>query len=116
LGLPAEIVASTRLSVDEGVTGWVAKNSKPVIIDNKEIPNELRSRLRQPDLLSSMVLPLKYGNGTNAVLSLSSTTSTLSRNDLHQVERRLYSSGVQTVGRLASPRVIDSRKVSPLAG
>jgi hypothetical protein len=85
-GLPNEIVSSARVKPDEGVVGWIAQHDLPMILNGKELPHELRARLRQPALRSSIVLPMKQSDGTAAVLSVSSKVCNYSYEDLDRVK------------------------------
>jgi adenylate cyclase len=81
-GLPEHIVRLAKVSVGGGVAGWVAQNKRPVVIDGRQAPRELRDRLTQPDLLSSIVLPIERDGETAAVISLSSKEKKLGDEDL----------------------------------
>jgi len=71
-GLSAEIVASTRVAVGEGIAGWVAETGQPVVVDGRQLPEDVERCLQQPALRSAIVLPIEQHGRTVAILSLSS--------------------------------------------
>jgi hypothetical protein len=81
-GLPEQIVRLAKVGVGGGVAGWVAQNKRPVVIEEQQAPRDLRDRLTQPDLLSSIVLPIERDGETAAVISLSSKKKKLRDEDL----------------------------------
>jgi GAF domain len=81
-GLPEQIVRLAKVGVGGGVAGWVAQNKRPVVIEGQQAPRDLRGRLTQPDLLSSIVLPIERDGETAAVISLSSKKKKLGNEDL----------------------------------
>jgi putative methionine-R-sulfoxide reductase with GAF domain len=86
--LPATVAAATRLKLDEGVVGWVARARRPVVIDGRALPSDLAARLRQPALRCAVVLPIEHQGATVGVLNLSSTRVALSEATLPWLRRR----------------------------
>lgn len=84
-GLPDGVAESAQTEAGGGVAEWVASRGIPVVINGgHELPGDLRSRLKQPDLVSSVVLPVER-NGEVAVVSLSSKVSSFGHEDLLKV-------------------------------
>jgi putative methionine-R-sulfoxide reductase with GAF domain len=82
-------VESAVVGSGEGVAGWVARNNKStLIIDGQRGPDELCERLNQPDLISSIVVPVQRYGDTVAVVSLSSKDRRLRREDLDWLNER----------------------------
>lgn len=96
-GLPEEVAESTEVAVGEEVVGWVAENGLPSVINGEVLPEDLSMRLSQPEIRSSIVLPIVQGDGGMAVLSVSSRTSDLSYNDLHWLRERANALSLSTV-------------------
>jgi hypothetical protein len=74
--------------VGEGVAGWTVRNKSKLLIVGQKDPDELRERLNQPDLVSSIVLPFERNGDTVAVASLSSKEKRLRREDLDWLDER----------------------------
>ena len=87
-GLPHGVAGSAVVGAGEGVAGWVARNKSMLIIDGQHGPDELCERLNQPDLVSSIVVPVQRHGDTVAVVSLSSKNRKLRREDLDWLNRR----------------------------
>lgn len=88
-GLPQGVAGSAVVGAGEGVAGWVARNNKSMlIIDGQHGPDELCERLNQPDLVSSIVVPVQRYGDTVALVSLSSKDRRLRREDLDWLNER----------------------------
>jgi len=87
-GLPQGVVGSAVAGAGEGVAGWAARNKTMLIIDGQHGPDELCERLNQPDLVSSIVVPVQMHGDTVAVVSLSSEHRKLRREDLDWLNGR----------------------------
>jgi putative methionine-R-sulfoxide reductase with GAF domain len=74
--------------VGEGVAGWTVRNKSKLLIVGQKDPDELRERLNQPDLVSSIVVPVERNGDTVAVASLSSKEKRLRREDLDWLDER----------------------------
>ena len=72
----------------EGVAGWTVRNKSKLLIVGQKDPDELRERLNQPDLVSSIVVPVERDGDTVAVASLSSKEKRLRREDLDWLDER----------------------------
>ena len=72
----------------EGVAGWTVRNKSKLLIVGQKDPDELRERLNQPDLVSSIVVPVQRHGDTVAVVSLSSKDRKLRREDLDWLNER----------------------------
>jgi glycosyltransferase XagB len=88
-GLSESLIGSKDVDASDSVAGWVVRNDTSVLINGHEIPADLRLHLSQPDLVSSIVLPLKQDDGTVAVLSLSSKTRELGHEELHLANKHM---------------------------
>lgn len=87
-GLPQGVAGSAVVGAGEGVAGWAARTRSKLIIAGQQGPDELRERLNQPDLVSSIVVPVQRNGGTVAVVSLSSKEKRLRREDLDWLDER----------------------------
>ena len=87
-GLPENVVRSANLGVDKGVAGWVVGRMSPAVIRGNRAPEGLQARLNQPDLCSSVVVPVEK-DGSLAVVSLSSTHSELDHQTLDWLSERV---------------------------
>ncbi len=87
-GLPQGAVDFGPVRVGKGVAGWAVQNRSRLLIDGQEVPDELRERLNQPDLVSSIVVPVDRDGDTVAVVSLSSKEKMLQIEDLDWLNER----------------------------
>jgi hypothetical protein len=87
-GLPQGVAGSAVVGAGEGVAGWAARTKSMLIIDGQHGPDELHERLNQPDLVSSIVVPVQRHGDTVAVVSLSSKDRRLRREDLDWLNER----------------------------
>lgn len=87
-GLPQGVAGSTVVGADEGVAGWAIRNKSKLLIAGQQGPDELRERLNQPDIISSIVVPIERDGDTVAVVSLSSKEKKLRREDLDWLDER----------------------------
>lgn len=81
-GLPESVVRSARRRADGGVAGWAVREKAAAIIRGNNAPADLDKRLNQPDLVSSVVLPVEK-DGRLTVVNLSSKSNKLSRETLN---------------------------------
>ncbi len=72
----------------EGVAGWTVRNKSKLLIVEQKDPDELRERLNQPNLVSSIVVPVQRHGDTVAVFSLSSKDRRLRHEDLDWLNER----------------------------
>ncbi len=87
-GLPRGVTGSVVVGAGEGVAGWAVRNKSRLIIVKQQGPDGLRERLNQPDLVSSIVVPVERNGDTVAVVSLSSKDKKLRREDLYWLNGR----------------------------
>lgn len=66
--LPVEVKEGVRLKVGEGITGWVAKEGKPVLVP--DVKKDSRYVMVHEDIYSEMAVPLKWGQEVIGVLNL----------------------------------------------
>jgi signal transduction histidine kinase/CheY-like chemotaxis protein len=72
VGLPQEVMATTRTRLGEGIAGWVAERGEPLLLDN-EAPLEpkIREAMKSNVITSALCLPLKIKDRVIGVLNLS---------------------------------------------
>ncbi|MDQ3361677.1 MAG: GAF domain-containing protein, partial [Actinomycetota bacterium] len=87
-GLPRGVAGSAAVGAGEGVAGWAVRNRSKLIITGQKGPDDLRERLNQPDLVSSIVVPVERNGETVAVISLASKGEMLRREDLDWLDER----------------------------
>ncbi|MGI8865317.1 MAG: glycosyltransferase [Rubrobacteraceae bacterium] len=87
-GLPRGVAGSAAVGAGEGVAGWAVRNRSKLIIAGQKGPDDLRERLNQPDLVSSIVVPVERNGETVAVISLASKGEMLRREDLDWLDER----------------------------
>lgn len=66
--LPVEVKEGVRLTVGEGITGWVAKEGMPALVP--DVKKDSRYVMIQEDIHSEMAVPLKWGQEVIGVLNL----------------------------------------------
>lgn len=71
VGLSDEVKQGVRLKVGEGITGWVAKEGKPILVPH--VTKDARYVMVQEDISSEMAVPLKWGQKIIGVLNLDHT-------------------------------------------
>ena len=69
-GIPEEIAAKTKVKLGDGISGTVAKEGEPVLLDKDTKDNRIKRFLTRPYLSSSMVLPLKSEERVVGVMNL----------------------------------------------
>lgn len=69
-GLSEEIVANTRVKIGIGISGKVAQEGTPYLLDETLNDNRIKPYLTRPSINSSMVLPIKVNNRVMGVLNL----------------------------------------------
>lgn len=76
LGLDEEIVRTTRIRMGDQISGWVAMEGKPVLIENIENdPRFARKSFSQYNTKSLLSVPLKVGDSVAGVLNLNNKKS-----------------------------------------
>jgi GAF domain-containing protein len=67
-GLGQTVKRAIRLRLGEGVTGWVAREGTPLLVpDVREDPRYVEAN---PQVLSEMAVPVKWGNEVVGVINL----------------------------------------------
>lgn len=76
LGLDEDIVRTTRIRPGDQISGWVAMEGKPVLIENiEDDPRFARKSFSQYNTKSLLSVPLKIGNTVAGVLNLNNKKS-----------------------------------------
>lgn len=70
-GIEESIVKNSKIKYGEGISGTVAKDKTPVLINDRLSCNRIKNFLKRPSLKSSMVLPIKHKDDILGVLNLS---------------------------------------------
>ena len=91
------------LQLGEGIAGWVAQTRRPVVMDGRPLPAELAGRLAQPHLRSSIVVPIASAGAPVAVLSVSSTRTTLGDKELRWLAAHINQTVLRTTERQETP-------------
>ncbi len=72
IGLPEEVVATTRIEIGEGIAGRVAEQREPLVLDSTSPPGaELRKLMKQDQISSAVCVPLTVREELIGVLNLS---------------------------------------------
>lgn len=74
-GLKDEMVKKVRVKMGEGISGIVAKNKKPLLIDDSIKDIKIKNRLKRPHIKSSIVYPLELRDRVFGVLNVNNTDS-----------------------------------------
>jgi ligand-binding sensor protein/putative methionine-R-sulfoxide reductase with GAF domain len=70
-GIADEISKNARIRLGEGISGTVAQDKTPLLINDRIVNNRIKGFLMRPNLKSSMILPLKFCEDTLGVVNLS---------------------------------------------
>lgn len=84
-GLKEEIVKEARVKVGEGISGIVAKDKKPLLINEDIGDPEIKKCLKRPNIRSSIVFPLEIKNRLFGVMNINDTKPENHRFDLGTV-------------------------------
>lgn len=72
IGLPEEVIATTRIRLGEGIAGLVAERREPLVLDSSSPPSdELRKLMKQDRISSAVCVPLAVREELIGVLNLS---------------------------------------------
>jgi signal transduction histidine kinase/CheY-like chemotaxis protein len=72
IGLPQEVVATTRIRPGEGIAGWVAERGEPLLLDDKTpLDPKIRKAMKSDVVTSALCVPLKIKDRVIGVLNLS---------------------------------------------
>ncbi len=74
-GIPLDIASATRVKLGEGISGIVAQEERPLLIDDDLSNNRIKSLLNRPKLKSSMILPIKTQDKVVGVMNLGALRS-----------------------------------------
>jgi len=74
-GLSSEITKNTRVKVGEGISGVVARNRSPLLINDSIQNLEIKNRLKRPNIKSSIIYPLEVKNKLLGVMNINDTGS-----------------------------------------
>lgn len=70
VGINAEIAATTSIPVGQRMSGFAAQTGKSMLVRRRSMPALARIYRNQPDLTSSLILPLNLGGQPVGVLNL----------------------------------------------
>ena len=91
-GLSQEIIERTRLQRGQGIAGLAALGHAPIVLDHRTMDERFRAQMRRTDIAASIVAPLMFDVGHEAIGVLSLRTSDPQRGftqDHVQLLRRL---------------------------
>jgi PAS domain S-box-containing protein len=72
VGLPADVVAGTRIALGEGIAGWVALTGQPLLLpEGPDVPAPLREAMGHEEITSALCVPLQVEGRVIGVLNLS---------------------------------------------
>ena len=75
IGLPEEVIGSTRTEIGEGIAGWVAQQGQPLLLtDGAVVHPSIREAMQREDVASALCLPLKIKGRVIGVLNASKMT------------------------------------------
>jgi len=72
-GLDADVIKKAKVRIGEGISGIVAKDREPLLIDGSSDDPKIKDRLKRPHIKSSIVYPLEVKNRVFGVMNLNST-------------------------------------------
>ncbi|RMG57791.1 MAG: GAF domain-containing protein, partial [Deltaproteobacteria bacterium] len=78
-GLPEGVDEAVKLKLGEGITGWVAKEGRPVLVG--DVTKDERYVMVHEDIRSEMAVPLKWGREVFGVLNLDHTETNAFREE-----------------------------------
>jgi CheY-like chemotaxis protein/GAF domain-containing protein len=72
IGLPEEVIRTTKIGLGEGIAGLVAERREPLVLDSSAPPSsELRKLMKQDQISSAVCVPLTARKELIGVLNLS---------------------------------------------
>lgn len=72
VGLPAGVVADTRVGLGEGIAGWVARTGQPLLLpEGSGVPAPLQEAMAHEEITSALCVPLQVEGRVIGVLNLS---------------------------------------------
>lgn len=72
-GLDEDMVKKSRVKIGNGISGLVAKNRTPLLIDDSIKDSKIKNRLKRPYIASSIIYPLEARNQLLGVLNINNT-------------------------------------------
>lgn len=75
-GIKDDIAKDARVKIGKGISGLVAKNKKPLLIDDSVKNTQIKNRLKRPYIKSSIVYPIEVRNRIFGVLNLNNIDET----------------------------------------
>jgi transcriptional regulator with GAF, ATPase, and Fis domain len=69
-GLPETVVKNTSVELGKGISGTVANEERPIIIDETQADNRIKKYLNRPEIKSSMIVPIKIEKRVRGVMNL----------------------------------------------
>lgn len=75
-GLTSEITKNTRVKIGEGISGVVARDRRPLLINDAIHDSEIKGRLKRPNIKSSIVYPLEVKDRLLGVMNINDTGTT----------------------------------------
>ena len=75
LGLAVDSDTAIRIKTGEGISGWVAENREPLLLNkDSDIPENLRDMMKSQEIRSALCIPIIIKEKLHGVLNLSKTT------------------------------------------
>jgi putative nucleotidyltransferase with HDIG domain len=112
------LFSSLKIPIGEGLSGWVAQNSKPILNGNPSVePGYLNDSENYSTLRSALAVPLRGTSGVVAVLALYRTHGdAFSRDDLSVLEAMVSQAGLAIENAIkCSADANSAGKISPAA-
>jgi len=72
-GIKDDIVKSSRVRLGEGLSGLVAKDRRPLFIDDSMNDAIIKKRMKRPEIKSSIIYPIEVQNNLLGVINVNST-------------------------------------------
>lgn len=72
-GLDNEIAKNTKVKIGDGISGVVARDRKPLLINDSVQDSEIKDRLKRPNIKSSIVYPLEVKDRLLGVMNINDT-------------------------------------------
>ncbi|MFQ5813800.1 MAG: PAS domain S-box protein [Anaerolineae bacterium] len=71
VGLPSEVVATSRVRPGEGIAGWVAQSRRPLLLpDESDVPASVQEAMVREEIASALCVPLEVEERVLGVLNL----------------------------------------------
>lgn len=76
-GMDAPVFKQSKSYLRKGLAGWAALRGKPVLIDHQSVHADIGEQLKRPQIVSSILVPLRFGARILGVLCLNALSSNL---------------------------------------